>query len=97
MSTSDPDLNFFVFHKKNILVGPKLPQKCEYGSMVSLPNENEAVLVGCVDENHDITEKIYKLTWQGEHLKWVTMVQKLKYPRYGAVAMLVQNEITNCN
>ena len=74
-----------------------MPQKCAYGSLVTLPNDNEAVLVGCEDENYDITENIYKLTWQGEHLIWVIMAQKLKYPRYDAVAMLVQNEITNCN
>ena len=74
-----------------------MPQKCAYGSLVTLPNDNEAVLVGCEDENLDFTEKIYKLTWQGEHLNWVTMAQELKYPRYDAVAMLVQNEITNCN
>ena len=88
----------FCFSKtENIFQGPKLPQKCAYGSMVTLPNDNEAVLVGCEDENLDFTEKIYKLTWQGEHLNWVTMAQELKYPRYDAVAMLVQNEITNCN
>ena len=84
-------------HFHLILVGPQLPQSCSYGSMVTLPSDNEAILVGCFDASMTAaTEKIYKLTWQGEHLQWVTLPQMLKYARYGAVAMLIPNSLTNC-
>ena len=75
-------------------LGPQLPYECVDGSMVTLPNDNEAILVGCYRTEH--TEKIYKLTWQDEHLQWVTLQQMLKHARYGAVAMLIPNSLTDC-
>ena len=74
------------------LAGPQLPRSCSHGSMVTLPGDNEAVLVGCKYSD----ENIYKLTWEGEHLQWVTLPQVLKFARYGAVAMLIPNSLTDC-
>ena len=76
-----------------MFTGPTVVDPCIYGSMVTLTSGIEAVLVGC----ESFTEKIYKLTWQGEHLQWVTLPQKLKYPREGAVAMLIPDSMTDCN
>ena len=70
--------------------GPKLPQKCAHGTAVALPypNSNQAVVIGCSDGT-SATEKIFKLTWQDENLQWVTLQQKLNFPRHSAVAMLI--------
>ena len=75
------------------LLGPKLPQNCIDGSMVSSSNGQEAILVGC-EEN---PEKIYKLRWNDKAtLEWVLMKQKLKYPRSNVVAMLIPDALTHC-
>ena len=76
-----------------MFTGPSLLYPCTDGSMVTLTSGTEAVLVGC--KNNDA--KIFKLTWQDEHLKWVELQQRLNYPRYQAVAMLIPNLKTNCN
>ena len=65
--------------------------------MVTSPSSNEAILFGCKDENDKINDKIYKLFWQGEHLQWLTLPQKLKYPRTSAVAMWIHDSLTSCN
>ena len=76
------------------IIGPKLPQNCIDGSMVSSSNGQEAILVGCAEN----PEKIYKLRWSnGTTLEWVLMKQKLKYPRSNAVAMLIPDVLTHCN
>ena len=75
------------------IIGPKLPQECIDGSMVSSSNGREAILVGC-EEN---PEKIYKLRWSnGTTLEWVLMKQKLKYPRSNVVAILIPDALTHC-
>ena len=76
-----------------MFTGPTVVKPCIYGSMVTLTSGTEAVLIGC----ESFTEMIYKLTWQGEHLQWVALQQKLNYPRYSAVAMLIPNSKTICN
>ena len=64
--------------------------------MVTLPHGTEVVYVGC-NEGDDTTADIFKLTWQGKHLQWVMLLQKLKYPRKDAIAMFVPDSITNCH
>ena len=77
-----------------------MPQACIGGSMVTLPNGdvdgNEAVLIGCNDGNKNGLEKIFKLTWQGDQLRWDTLSQELKYPRNQAVAMIIPDSLTEC-
>ena len=87
---------FIIIRKKNFIQGPPLPQKCHHGSMVTLPFSNQAILLGCSDviDGSSVTAKIFKLTWQGEHLQWVTLQQELKFPRHSAVAMLTPG--THC-
>ena len=81
----------------SIFAGPQLPLKCLGGSMITSTSNNEAILVGCKDENDVQAGKTYKLTWQGEHLQWLTLPQKLKYPRTRTVAMWIPNSFTSCN
>ena len=59
--------------------------------MATLPSGNEAVLVGCFYDNPgpDLSDKIYKLTWQGGNLKWELLPQKMKHPRTSTVAMFI--------
>ena len=87
---------FFSHTYGPIFLGPGIPQNCRSGSMVTLPSGNEAVLIGCYTEE-TYTDKIYKLTWQGEHLQWLTLPQKLKYARSSAIAMMIPGSLTNCN
>ena len=63
--------------------------------MVTLPHGTEVVYVGCNDGD-DTTADIFKLIWQGKHLQWVILPQKMKYPRKDAIAMFVPDSITNC-
>ena len=75
------------------ITGPKLPQHCIDGSMVSSLNGKEAILVGCKEN----PEKIYRLRWSNENiLEWILMRQKLKYPRSNGVAMLIPDALTYC-
>ena len=74
-----------------------MPGNCSFSgpsSMVTAPNGDGVLLVGC-NENK---EKIYKMSWStnGEFLEWATMKQTLKYPRELLVAMLIPDELTNC-
>ena len=38
-----------LIRKKHFFLGPQLPQRCQHGSMVTLPFVKEALLVGCSD------------------------------------------------
>ena len=71
------------------IAGPRLPQGCIGGSMATLPNSNEAVLIGCNDGNKNGLEKIFKIFWQDDDLVWEILPQELKYPRTEAIAMFV--------
>ena len=81
--------------------GPKIPFGCYGGSMATLPDGTEAVLVGCEDFfpsyfGYHGTGSILLLTWQGEHLEWVKFPQFLKHTRTKAVAMLLPDSMTDC-
>ena len=70
-----------------------MPDDCKHGRMVSMPNGQEAILLGCYDNQ----EKIYKLFWNEDNLDWTTMTQTLKYPRYyNPIAMLLPDEMNTC-
>ena len=85
--------------------GPELPtENCIYGSMLTSPNHDGVILVGCgVQKNNGgtlETDSIYQLGFDPRgQLQWEIMEQKLEFARYGAVAMLVpdESEFVNCN
>ena len=59
-----------------------MPKKCMELALVTIPNGEGIIAVGC--ENTDI----YRLVWKDENtLEWSTMTQKLKYKRYENAAM----------
>ena len=64
--------------------------------MVTLPMGKEALLIGCSDspDGSTATDKIFKLSWQGGYLNWITIEKKLKFPRTNAVVMLLPG--THC-
>ena len=64
--------------------------------MATLPNGNEAVLIGCNGGNKDGLAKIFKISWQGDDLEWETTSQELKYPRNQAIAMFVPDVHAEC-
>ena len=83
---------------------PDLPLTCIYGSMVTSPNHDGVILVGCGEQiktgGTNPTDSIYKLSFDPKgQLQWETMEQKLEFARYGAVAMFVpdESEFVNCN
>lgn len=83
------------------VIGPKLPQKCEYGSMLPLPDGESAILVGChyYDNSYSsvYSDQIFQLSWNDEdNLEWSTMSQKLKFKRRASVVMMIPDELTTC-
>ena len=83
-------------NENHLCLGPNLPQRCQFGSMVTLPMGKEALLIGCSDTPSEstATDKIFKLSWQGGYLNWITIEKKLKFPRTNAVVMLLPG--THC-
>ena len=80
-----------------ILAGPQLPQTCDHPSIVQSPDGQGVILLGCF-ENGEPTDAIYELVnTQNKGLMWEKMSQKLKYPRYDTVAMLIPDELVNCS
>ena len=66
--------------------------------MVSTPNGEGVIIVGCSKTIGSTSDKIYQLTWgnDGTELEWSTMTQKLQVSRTNAVAMLIPDELTSC-
>ena len=54
-------------------------------------------MLGCF-ENGEPTDAVYELVnTEDNGLMWEKMSQKLKYPRYDTVAMLIPDELVNCS
>ena len=75
-------------------LGPEIPTQCVDGSIVTSPNGQGAIMLGCYRN----PEQIYEMKWNynGASLQWSVMKQTLKYPKYETVAMLIPEEFTNC-
>ena len=71
--------------------GPELPAPCHDGSIVTAGQG--VILLGC-SENSDT---LYRLVVNESSLEWKTMPIKLQYPRDSTVAMLIPDELANCN
>ena len=62
--------------------------------MVTSPDGQGIILVGCSESN----EAIYELkNNETGNLEWKLMTQKLQHPRSVTVAMLIPDELTNCS
>ena len=73
--------------------GPKLPDACTYGSMVTSPTEDGVILLGC-EQN---PEAIYKMAPDSNGaLVWTKMKQKLKYPRSGPIVVSISDNQVTC-
>ena len=79
-----------------------MPLKCLHPSLVSTPNGEGVIIIGCsphhYSSSNSLTDKIYQLTWgnDGNELEWSTMTQTLQVARTDAVAMLIPDELTCC-
>ena len=82
------------FSLKNIFLGPDLPEACTYSSMVTSPSGQGVILFGC-NEN-PIGEHFYELTNENGNFSWKIMEQKMIFPRSGATAMLLPDELVTC-
>ena len=90
MSTELWDLN----PKHGWIKGPSLLEPCSGSSMVSSPNGQGVIVLGCREHSQSLYQ-LYKDERSGM-LSWRKMIQKLKYPRSDTVAMLVPDEIVTC-
>ena len=70
-------------------IGPDLPEECENGSLVSSPNGEWIVLLGCVNQKPN---KIYKL----EGNSWTLYPKELKYLKTKGLAFPVSDHLVNC-
>ena len=80
--------------KTPIFLGPDLPEACTYSSMVTSPSGQGVILFGC-NEN-PIGEHFYELTNENGNFSWKIMEQKMIFPRSGATAMLLPDELVTC-
>ena len=74
--------------------GPDLPDACTRGSMVTSPNGDGVILLGC-SQNQDA---IYKMAPDSNGaFVWTKMKQKLKYPRtYQPIVAPIDDEQVTC-
>ena len=79
---------------KSIYLGPELPDPCGYPSMVTSPDGQGVILLGCAQSRETLFELTRKKNGQ---FSWNILPQKIQNPRYGSIAMLVPDELTNCN
>ena len=61
--------------------------------MVTSPNGNGIILLGCYEKR----DAIYELSNTNGRFQWLEMTQKLQYPRTETVAMLIPDNLTNCS
>ena len=73
--------------------GPKLPINCIFGSMITSPDGNGVILLGCSASR----DTIYELKNVNGGFEWIEKFQKLKYPREHTVPMLIPDYLTNCH
>ena len=65
--------------------------------MVTSPDGQGVILLGCYDDFGNISEVIYELKAMNDILTWEKMAQKMSRPKSRSVAMLVPDEITDCH
>ena len=82
------------FHRisLNFFVGPPLTHSCTHASIVTTPDKQGVILLGCY-QNHD---PIYELQTVNGHLDWKMWDRQLQVQRDDTVAMLVPHDIVNC-
>ena len=90
------------FCKKQIrctILGPDLPATCAFASpsMITTLDGKGVILVGCLDMNTGIYDKIYELSNINDELTWKILDIKLKYPRSGRpVVSFIPDEFVTC-
>ena len=73
-----------------------MPQACTAGSMITSPDGKGVILLGCYDGNY--SDVIYELSSSFDGiLEWTILPQRLTHPRDLTVAMLIPDELTDCN
>ena len=69
-----------------------MPTTCRFPTMVSNPDGHGVILLGC----YETQDTLYELKNVDGILTWREMPQKLKYPRHSTVAMLIPDDLANC-
>ena len=82
------------FH--NFPVGPKLPISCSGPSMVTSPDGQGVILLGCYPPSEQSSLMFQLRKNNNGILSWNEMPQKLKYPRTFSVAMLLPDYLVQC-
>ena len=73
--------------------GPELPGPCLHSSMVTSPNKQGVILLGCQENPNTI----YELVNINGTLYWRKMIQELKYPRSYLYAIPIPDHLTTCD
>ena len=100
MLSSSNELSQILDHTKHFCLysGPSLPEDCDYGSMIAIPNKFGIILTGCIGS----LGKIYQLTWtsNGNEMKWSTLRDDVIQRSYSPVLMWItdelRDELTTC-
>ena len=74
------------------VTGPFLPHSCTHASIVSTPDQQGVILLGCY-QNHD---PIYELKSINGHFEWQTWDRQLETPRDDTVALMMPDHFINC-
>ena len=82
--------------KRGWFPGPYLPKPLLAHSMVS--TENSLVVLGGVDnfDEDSVSKDLFELSCLESGCQWREMEQKLKVGRSHMVAMMVPDDLTNC-
>ena len=73
---------------------PQLDQLCTSSSLVTSPNDDSVILLGCNEHR----ELFFELTSKNGHLEWSKMQQNLKFNHIPQLqlAMLVPDDLVTC-
>ena len=77
-----------------IFIGPKLPHPMALHSMVA--PQDRIITVGGTDGTSSMSD-LFQMTCEPDNCIWTKMSQELRIPRHGAVAILVPDEVLQCN
>ena len=77
-------LNILFYCNEFEILGPDLIEPCANSTMITSPNKQSVILLGCKEN----PESLYELIKTKGAFSWKKMSQKLTYSRYSTVAFL---------
>ena len=75
------------------ILGPDLIESCANSTLITSPNKQSVILLGCKEN----PESLYELIKTKGAFSWKKMSQKLTYGRHSTVAFLIPEDFVTCN